>query len=82
VSGIEAVFREVKVSYGDKRKLFMVLGLLLSGKISLGKAAELLGIRIDDLWALLEELDIKYHFYDSEEAEIEVEQYRKILGNI
>ncbi len=37
----EVIERE-RVPYPDKEKLFMVLGLLLSGRISMGKAAELL----------------------------------------
>jgi len=49
----EIIERE-RVPYPDKEKLFMVLGLLLSGRISLGKAAELLGLRIDDLWIFMQ----------------------------
>ena len=74
----EVIERE-RVPYPDKEKLFMVLGLLLSGRISLGKAAELLGLRIDDLWILMQKLGIKYIILDEEEAEEELCAYKKIF---
>ncbi|OYT28130.1 MAG: hypothetical protein B6U94_08870, partial [Thermofilum sp. ex4484_79] len=63
----------------DKEKLFLVLGLLLSGRISMGKAAELLNLRIDDLWLLMQKLGVKYPIIDEEEAEEEVNAYRRIF---
>ncbi len=74
----EIIERE-RVPYPDKEKLFTVLGLLLSGRISLGKAAELLGLRVDDLWILIHKLGIEYSILDEEEAEEELIAYRKVL---
>ncbi|HDH07386.1 MAG TPA: hypothetical protein ENF87_03350 [Thermoproteales archaeon] len=57
----------------------MVLGLLLSGRISMGKAAELLGLRIDDFWLLLYKLGVKYSILDEEEVEEELNEYEKVF---
>jgi len=76
---LEELIEREKVSYPDKKRLFMVLGLLLSGRISMGKAAELLGLRIDDLWILMQELGIKYSILDEEEIEEELDAYRRIF---
>ena len=65
--------------YPDKEKLFTVLGLLLSGRISLGKAAELLGLRIDDLWILMHRLGIMCSVLDEEEIEKELGVYKRIF---
>ena len=67
------------VPYPDKEKFFTVLGLLLSGRISIGKAAEILDLRIDDLWTLMYKLGIKYSLIDKEETEKETNAYRKIF---
>ena len=74
----EVVERE-RVPYPDKEKLFTVLGLLLSGRISMGKAAELLGLRVDDLWALMHRLRVKHSILDEEEAEEELDAYRRVF---
>ncbi len=74
----EVIERE-RVPYPDKERLFTVLGLLLSGRISLGKAAELLGLRIDDLWILMHKLGIKYSVLDEEEVEEELNAYKKVF---
>ncbi len=74
----EIIERE-RVPYPDKEKLFTILGLLLSGRISLGKAAELLGLRVDDLWILIHKLGIEYSILDEEEAKEELNAYRKVL---
>ncbi len=76
----EVVERE-RVSYPDKERLFMVLGLLLSGRISMGKAAELLGVRVDELWLLMQELGIKYSIVDEEEVEEELDAYKRVFKN-
>jgi len=73
------VIERERVPYPDKEKLFTVLGLLLSGRISLSKAAELLGLRVDDLWILLHELGIKYSVLDEEEVEEELYAYKRIF---
>ncbi len=77
---LEVINRE-KVPYKDPERLFLVLGLLLSGRISMGKAAELLGLRVDELWILLRKLGVKYEIIDTEEADEEVDAYRKIFEN-
>ena len=78
---LEEIIRRERVPYPDKEKMFTVLGLLLSGRISLGKAAELLGLRVDDLWILMYRLGIKYSILDEEEAEEELDAYRRIFKN-
>jgi len=74
----EAVRRE-RVSYPDRERLFLVLGLFLSNRISMGRAAELLGLRIDEFWLLLKELGVRHQIIDEEEAEEEVDAYRRIF---
>ncbi len=76
----EIIERE-RVPYPDKEKLFTVLGLLLSGRISLGKVAELLCLRIDDLWILMHRLGVRYSVLDAEEVEEELDAYRRIFKN-
>ncbi len=76
---LKKIIERERVSYPDKEKLFMVLGLLLSGRISLGKAAELLGLRIDDFWLLLHDLGVKYSIFDEEEVEEELNAYKRVF---
>lgn len=76
---LKEILKKERVSYPDKERLFLVLGLLLSGKISMGKAADLLEIRIDDLWKILDELNIKYSIYNEKEVEEEVESFKRIF---
>ena len=71
-----------RVPYPDKEKLFTVLDLLLSGRISFGKAAELLGLRVDDLWILLHELGIRCSILDEGEVEEELDAYRRIFKSL
>ena len=75
------VIRREKVPYKDPERLFLVLGLLLSGRISMGKAAELLGLRVDELWMILKKLGVNYEIIDMEEADEEVGAYREIFEN-
>ncbi len=77
--GILEIVRSEKVPYRDPERLFLVLGLLLTGRISMGKAAELLGIRIDELWLVLRRLGVEYEVVDEEEAEEEVEAYKRLF---
>ena len=77
--GLREVIERERVPYPDKERLFMVLGLLLSGRISMGKAAELLGLRIDDFWLLLYKLGVKYSILDEEEVEEELNEYEKVF---
>ena len=74
----EVIERE-RVPYPDKEKLFMVLGLLLSGRMSMGKAAELLGMRVDELWLPIQELGIEYSIMDEEEVEEELDAYKRVF---
>ncbi len=76
---LEELIERERVPYPDKKRLFMVLGLLLSGKISLGKAAELLGLRVDDLWILMYQLGVRYSVLDEEEIEEELNAYKKLF---
>ena len=78
-SGLRELVMRERVPYPDKEKLFMVLGLLLSGRISAGKAAELLGLRLDELWELLDKLGVRYKVLDEEEAEEELDAYRRLF---
>ena len=77
--GILEIIKSEKVPYRDPERLFLVLGLLLSGKISMGKAAELLGLRIDELWLVLRKLRVEYEVVDEEEAEEEIEAYKRLF---
>ncbi|OYT38516.1 MAG: hypothetical protein B6U89_05695 [Desulfurococcales archaeon ex4484_58] len=76
---LRKVIEREKIPYPDKEKFFTVLGLLLSNRISIGKAAELLGLRIDDLWLLIYRLGIKYSVFDEEEIEEELDVYKKVF---
>ncbi|MEM4971879.1 MAG: UPF0175 family protein [Sulfolobales archaeon] len=76
---LREVIESERVPYPDKEKLFTVLGLLLSGRVSLGKAAELLSLRVDDLWILLHRLGVRYSVLDEEEVEEELDAYEKIF---
>jgi len=73
------IIKSERVPYRDPERLFLVLGLLLSGRISMGKAAELLGIRIDELWLVLRRLGVEYEVVDEEEAEQEIEAYKRLF---
>ncbi|MEB3862200.1 MAG: UPF0175 family protein [Desulfurococcales archaeon] len=77
--GILEIIRSERVPYWDPERLFLVLGLLLTGRISMGKAAELLGIRIDELWLMLRRLGVEYEVVDEEEAEEEIEAYKRLF---
>ena len=76
---LRKVIERERVPYPDKEKLFTVLGLLLSGRISIGKAAELLGLRVDDLWLLMYKLRIKHSILDEEEVEEELDAYKRVF---
>ena len=76
---LEEIIKREQVPYPDKERLFTVLGLLLTGRISSSKAAELLGLRLDDLWILIRKLGIKYSIFDEEEIEEELDAYKKVF---
>ena len=50
------VVRRGRIPYRDPERFFLVLGLLLPGRISIGKAAESLDLRVDELLLLLKNL--------------------------
>ncbi len=69
-----------RIPYRDKARFYSVLGLLLSARISLGKASDLLGIRIDELWEMLDELGIRYQMLDyEEEVKKEIQSYKRLF---
>jgi len=76
---LREIIKRERVPYPDKEKFFIVLGLLLSGKISMGKAAELLGLRVDDLWLLMRNLGIEYSILDEEEVGEELDAYKRVF---
>jgi len=80
MSDVDVLLKGVVVPYRDKEKLFLVLGLLFAGRVSFGKAAELLGLRVDEFWDLLDKLGVKFSYYDKEEVEKELEAYRKVFS--
>jgi predicted HTH domain antitoxin len=63
----------------EKEKFLLVLGLLLSRTISFGRAAELVEITEDGLWALLDALGIEFSMLDEEEARREREMSERLL---
>ena len=76
---LKKIIEQERVSYPDKEKFFTVLGLLLSNRISIGKASELLGLRVDDLLLLMYKLGIKYSILNEEEVEEELNAYRRVF---
>ena len=76
---LKEIIERERVPYPDKEKLFIVLGLLLSGRISLSKAAELLDLRVDDLWMLMHRLGVRYDILNEEEVEEELDAYKRIF---
>jgi len=76
---LKRIIERERVSYPDKERFFTVLGLLLSDRISIGKASELLGLRVDDLLLLMHKLGIKYSILDEEEIEEELNAYRRVF---
>ncbi len=76
---LKEVLEKERLPYPDRERLFIVLGLLLNGRISSGKAAELLDLRIDEFWNLLRKLGVKYDLLDEEEIEEEIDVYRKVF---
>jgi len=73
------IIEQEQVSYPDKERFFTNLGLLLSDRISIGKASELLGLRVDDLLLLMHKLGIKYSILNEEEIEEELNAYRRVF---
>ena len=78
---LKQIIDKERVPCPDKERLFLVLGLFLSGRISMGKAAELLDIRIDDFWLLLRKLGIEYSMLGEDEIEEELDAFKRIFKN-
>ncbi|MGQ4915461.1 MAG: hypothetical protein ACP6IU_12065 [Candidatus Asgardarchaeia archaeon] len=64
----------------DVVDFFAVIGLLVSNKISLGKAAEILNMRKDVLLERLDKLGISWHILNNEEQVAELKVYQRIFG--
>ncbi len=79
VEDLRELLERERVPYPDRERLFLVLGLLLTDRISMGKAAELLGLRVDELWLLLRALGVEYQVVDEEEVEEELDEYKRVF---
>ncbi len=79
VEGLRELLEKERVPYPDRERLFLVLGLLLTDRISMGKAAELLGLRVDELWLLLRALGVEYQVVNEEEVEEELDEYKRVF---
>ncbi len=79
MSSLSELLKREKVPYRDREKLFLVIGLFLTGRISMGKAADLLGLRVDDFWLLLKKLGVEYQLIDEEEVEEELYEYKRLF---
>ena len=68
--------------YREKERFLKVVGLLVSHQITFGKAAELLGMRMEELAFLLDKLGVEYSLLDEEEARLEREEADKLMGEL
>ena len=75
------IIEELNVEYPDRKKFFVAVGLLLAGKISLGKSADFLGLRVDEMMELLDKSGIKYDVYNDEEVEKELKSYEEVFSD-
>jgi predicted HTH domain antitoxin len=69
--------------YHEKEWFLKVVGLLVSHQVTFEKAAQLLGMKIEELSFLLGKLGVEYSLLDEEEAELEIgeiENMREELG--
>ncbi len=64
--------------YEEKERFFKVVGLLVSHQITFEKAAELLGMRLEELSFLIDKLGIEYSLIDEDEAKLELSELKKI----
>jgi len=68
--------------YREKERFLKVVGLLVSHQITFGKAAELLGMRMEELAFLLDKLGVEYSLLDEEEARLERGEADKLMGEL
>ena len=64
--------------YEEKGKFFTVVGLLFTRRVTLAKAAELLGLDRDEFSRVLKHMGLEYSYLNAEETEHET-QISKIL---
>ena len=69
-------------NYREKERFLKVVGLLVSHQITFEKAAELLGMRMEELAFLLDKLGVEYSLLDEEEARLEREEADKLMGEL
>jgi len=68
--------------YGEKERFLKVIGLLVSHQVTFEKAAELLNMKLDELAFLLDKLGVEYSLLDSEEAELERDEAKRIMEEL
>ncbi|NJF24318.1 hypothetical protein [Thermococcus sp. Bubb.Bath] len=68
--------------YHEKERFLKVVGLLVSHQITFEKAAQLLGLKLEELSFLLDKLGIEYSFLDEEETELEIREMKKARGEL
>jgi predicted HTH domain antitoxin len=64
--------------YHEKERFLKVVGLLVSHQVTFEKDAQLLGMKIEELAFLLDKLSIEYSLLDEKEAELEIEELKKV----
>ncbi|ASJ02768.1 hypothetical protein A3L09_05630 [Thermococcus profundus] len=64
--------------YHEKERFLKVVGLLVSHQVTFEKAAQLLGMKMEELAFLLDKLGVEYSLLDEEEAELEIEELKKV----
>ena len=68
--------------YREKERFLKVIGLLVSHQVTFEKAAELLNMKLDELAFLLDKLGVEYSLLDSEEAELERNEAKRIMEEL
>jgi predicted HTH domain antitoxin len=63
----------------EKERFLLVLGLLASRTVTLGKAAEVMGMSLSEFSALLRTIGFKYSYLDEEELKKEVKASKSLL---
>jgi predicted HTH domain antitoxin len=63
----------------DKERFLLVLGLLASRTVTLGKAAEIIGMPLSEFSALLKTIGFRYSYLDEKESREEVKASKNLL---